>query len=530
VANGALPANDAANNYVYPVIQYPHSPALGYGDAIAGGIVYRGNRIPQLQGKYVFGDITTGHLFYADVSALAAADDGNPATLASFHRIEVLWDNPRNAAGLERFDRMYEIVASEYRARGGSDADLPGAATVSDLTGGGRADIRLATDAAGELFVLSKSDGMIRSVSPGPAVLTAPGILRSPESQTIAAGGTVLFAVEASANATAYQWKRNGVVIPGAENAMLSLANVTAAQAGNFTVEVANAAGNVTSAPASLTILPAADAGRIANFSIRSNAGTGAQTLIVGLAIDGDVAANGQTLLIRAVGPTLSTFGVVGALADPRLEIFRGGARLLENDDWDSTTTVAALGAQVNAFTLPPGSRDAAVVQTGLPRGAYTVQVSSGTAGQTGIALAEVFDATPAATSARQLVNVSARTQVAGGDNTLIAGFVIGGNTSRTLLIRAAGPMLGTFGVVGALSDPRLTLFRDTTPLAESDNWQSTSEIVNAFATAGAFDFIARSRDAVLLITLPPGAYTAQVSGVGANATGVALVEIYALP
>jgi hypothetical protein len=119
---------------------------------------------------------------------------------------------------------------------------------------------------------------------------------------------------------------------------------------------------------------------------------------------------------------------------------------------------------------------------------------------------------------------------VAGGDNTLIAGFVIGGNTSRTVLIRAAGPMLGTFGVVGALSDPRLTLFRDTTPLAESDNWQSTSEIVNAFATAGAFDFIARSRDAVLLITLPPGAYTAQVSGVGANATGVALVEIYALP
>lgn len=529
-ANGGLPTNDAANNYTYPALQYPHNAALGYGDAIAGGFVYRGTRLPQLQGKFVFGDITTGQLFYANLAALVAADDGNPATLATFQRIELLWDNPRNPAGLERFDRMYEIVSSEYHARGGTDVDLPGSATVSDLTGGGRADIRLAVDAAGELFVLSKSDGMVRSIIAAPTVTSTPAISRQPQSQTSAVGGTVVFSVEASGAPAAYQWKRNGMTIPGAENSTLSLEGVSPAHAASYTVDVANAAGSVTSTPATLAVVPAADAGRIANFSIRSNAGAGAQTLIVGLAIDGDVAANGQSLLIRGVGPTLATFNVAAPLADPTIELFRGSTRLTQNDNWEASTGAPALASQVNAFNLPAGSRDAVIVQNGLPRGAYTVQVSSATPGQTGIALAEIFDATPAATPARQLVNVSARTQVAAGDNTLIAGFAIAGSTSRTVLIRAAGPTLSTFGVTGALSDPKLTLFRDTTVLAESDNWQSSVEVVNAFTTVGAFNFVARSRDAVLLITLPPGAYTAQVTGVVANASGVALVEIYALP
>ena len=499
IANLALPLNDAASDYVYPVVQYPHSPSLGYGDAIAGGFVYRGTRIPVLQGKFVFGDITTGHLFYADFAAMIAADDGRPATLAPLQRIEVLWDDPRNAAGPERFDRMYEIVAGEYRARGGTDANLPGSATVSDLTGGGRADIRLAVDAAGELFVLSKSDGMIRSIEAAPAVVAAPTIARHPESQTIAPGTTVVFSVAASSNAAGYQWKRNGVPIPGAAHPIL-------------------------------TIATAPDPGRIANFSIRSNAGTGSQMLIVGLAIDGNAAANGQSLLLRAVGPTLTNFGVTAPLADPKLELFRGPMKLLENDNWDANSTAVTLASQVNAFALPDGSRDAVIQQTALPRGAYTVQVSSVTPGQAGIALAEIFDATAAGVSARELVNVSARTQVAGGDNTLIAGFVIGGSTARTVLIRAAGPMLSTFGVTGVLSDPKLTLFRGTTAIAESDNWESSIALANAFETVGAFNFNARSRDAVLLITLAPGSYTAQVVGTSATATGIALVEIYALP
>ena len=534
-AHDPLPAQDSTFGYTYPVIQYPHDPALGYGDAIAGAFIYRGTRLPQLQGKLIFGDITTGYLFYADLAAVIAADDSNPATPAPFQRIEFLWDNPRNPAGWERFDRLYEIVADEYRARGGPLDRLPGAATVSDLTGGGRADIRLAVDNAGELYVLSKSDGMIRALTGTMIPANAPIIAKAPLAQVIATGGTAVFAVEAQ-DAAAYQWSHDGVALPGANGALFTLMNATAAHAGNYTVDVANAAGTTTSVPAALTVTPTTAPGRMVNFSIRSNAGTGSQTLIVGLALEAAPSLTAPPLLLRGIGPTLADFGVLEALTDPKIELFRAQTRLAENDNWEISSGAAALAQQVAAFALTPQSKDAALVQTGLAAGAYTFQVTAasptGATGVGGVALAEVFDATPPGAAARQMINVSARTQVGTGEEILIAGFTIGGTTARTVLIRAAGPVLNTFQVAGTLADPRLTLFRGTTAIAESDNWQSSPELVSIFSTTGAFPFNARSRDAALLVTLPPGSYTAHVSGwgEGAAATGVALVEVYALP
>jgi mono/diheme cytochrome c family protein len=128
----------------YPVIAYPHT-AIG-GDAIAGGFVYRGTRIPALRGKLVFGDITTGHLWSAAMKDVLAADDGNPATLAPVQELD---------GGLRR------LAEETFRARGGHGAPLPGAAAVA---GRGRVDVRFAEDGAGELYVLTKSDGMIRQV------------------------------------------------------------------------------------------------------------------------------------------------------------------------------------------------------------------------------------------------------------------------------------------------------------------------------------------------------------------------------
>ena len=129
----------------YPVIQYPHTAADG-GDAIAGGFVYRGSQIPALRGKLVFGDITTGRIWYAELADVLAADDGNPATVAPIHEMD---------AGLRR------LVEDAYRARGGKGEALPGAAAVS---GRGRVDMRFAVDNDGELYILTKSDGMIRKV------------------------------------------------------------------------------------------------------------------------------------------------------------------------------------------------------------------------------------------------------------------------------------------------------------------------------------------------------------------------------
>jgi mono/diheme cytochrome c family protein len=128
----------------YPVIAYPHAGAGG--DAIAGGFIYRGSRIPALTGKLLFGDITTGHIWYAEMADVLRADDGNASTIAPIHLVD---------AGLRR------LVMETFRARGGRGDALPGAAAVS---GRGRVDMRFAEDADGELYILTKSDGMIRQV------------------------------------------------------------------------------------------------------------------------------------------------------------------------------------------------------------------------------------------------------------------------------------------------------------------------------------------------------------------------------
>ncbi|HEY1109423.1 MAG TPA: hypothetical protein VGE76_12340, partial [Opitutaceae bacterium] len=171
-------------------------------------------------------------------------------------------------------------------------------------------------------------------------------------------------------------------------------------------------------------------------------------------------------------------------------------------------------------------SRDAALVQPGLAPGSYSLQVTPAT-GAGGVALAEVYDASVASSAtAPRLVNLSARTQVGTGANLLIAGFAIGGETSKTVLIRAVGPGLAPFGVTGTLADPQLELYGGSTLLAVNDNWQASAG--DTFTAVGAFALPASSRDAALLVTLAPGSYTAQVSGIG-NTTGVALVEVYVL-
>jgi hypothetical protein len=140
----------------YPVIQYGHVPSGG--DSVTVGYVYRGKAIPALQGKYIFGDITTGHIWWADFKEMLAADDGDPKTMAQTHEVRILWHRPDGSS--ELYPTMSPIVLSGYHARGGTNPDLPAGAKVS----GGRADIRFAADAAGELYILSKADGMIRSV------------------------------------------------------------------------------------------------------------------------------------------------------------------------------------------------------------------------------------------------------------------------------------------------------------------------------------------------------------------------------
>lgn len=126
----------------YPVVQYPHAP--NGGDAIANGFVYRGKRIPALKGTLVFGDITTGRIWYAHMKDILAADDGNPLTVAPLYELST---------------RIRALSEETYKRRGGPHPNLPGRSMVG---GAGRIDLRLAEDNYGELYVLTKGDGMIR--------------------------------------------------------------------------------------------------------------------------------------------------------------------------------------------------------------------------------------------------------------------------------------------------------------------------------------------------------------------------------
>jgi hypothetical protein len=202
------------------------------------------------------------------------------------------------------------------------------------------------------------------------------------------------------------------------------------------------------------------------------------------------------------------------------------------NDGWAGNAQIASTAASVGAFAWSsPSSHDSALLET-LPGGAYTAQIA-GQSGDTGVALAEVYDATPAGTytpTTPRIVNIAARVQVGTGANILIAGFAIGGSTSRTVLIRASGPALVPFGVPGTLPDPQLQLYSGSTVIESNNGWGGNAQISATASTVGAFAWgSSTSNDSAIVVTLPPGAYTAQVSGASGD-TGVALVEVYEVP
>jgi outer membrane protein assembly factor BamB len=371
----------------------------------------------------------------------------------------------------------------------------------------------------------------------GRAVNEALAITAAPVSQTALVNSTVTLTVAATGQSPlAYQWFKDSLALAGATAASYTVANVSAASAGRYTVTVSGPQGSVTSAPAVVTVEQPIS-GRLVNLSVRTSAGTGAQTLTVGFVVG---AGPAKPLLVRGIGPGLTPFGVASVLTDPQVQLFTPStaAPLATNDNWGGSSALATSFASVGAFALTPASLDAALLRS-LPSGSYSVQISGATA-ETGIALAELYDTDPTPTGAQTLVavsrllNVSARAQVGTASGILIAGFTLSGNLPKTVLVRAIGPGLSQFGLTDILADPRLELYRDTAQLNANDNWGATTggtaALANAFLAVGAFALpSSASRDAVLLVTLPPGSYTAQVSGVN-NTTGVALVEVYEVP
>lgn len=290
--------------------------------------------------------------------------------------------------------------------------------------------------------------------------------------------------------------------------------------------------------PALVRLLPGSTGrDRLLNISTRAETGPGARMLTAGFVIGGTVP---KTVVVRAAGPSLGAFGVAGVIADPALTLIGRDGVVATNDNWSGLNPLrpqpldlgfhaARTFDRVGAFALQP--REAALVAT-LPPGSYTAQVRLGANEPPGVTLVEVYDAN-AFPDDRRLLNLSSRGTAGPGDRTLIAGFVIGGTVARTLLVRAIGPGLAPFNVEGTLADPTLTLVDAAgRALAINDDWSASAnapEVADTAARVGAFALPSGSKDSTLLVTLPPGNYTALVTGTNAT-SGIALVEVYEVP
>ncbi|MCX6950587.1 MAG: immunoglobulin domain-containing protein [Verrucomicrobia bacterium] len=371
------------------------------------------------------------------------------------------------------------------------------------------------------------------ATTPIPAVI----FVTQPVEQTVAAGQSVSFAVDVAGSANpSFQWQKNEVDIAGATGASYTISSAVAADAGQYRVVVSGGGETVNSVTVPLTVTgavvpppPPPSTGRIINLSILSSVAGAGDSFTMGYVVGGNATTGAKPLVIRAAGPSLGAFGVPGTLADPMFDLFAGSVKNGGNDNWGGSAQLTAALSAVGAFAFTgPNSLDAAATANVISRD-NSVVVASANNGS-GTVLAEIYDATPsdafAATTPR-LINVSVRKHLGTG---LTAGFVLGGSASTKVLIRAVGPTLGVFGVPGVVADPQLTLFNDkSVKIGENDNWGGTAALSAAFTAVGAFALPTDSKDAALLVTLPPGLYSVQATGTGTT-TGVALVEVYEVP
>ena len=271
----------------------------------------------------------------------------------------------------------------------------------------------------------------------------------------------------------------------------------------------------------------------LGNISTRAFVQAGDNVMIGGFIVQG---AQPKRVIIRAIGPELTQYGVPNPLFNPTLELHDGtGALIASNDNWQQTIIGGIITSnQVRDIRssghAPTDGRESAVIAD-LPPGNYTAIVR-GVDNMTGVALAEVYDISGNAIST--LGNISTRSFVQTGDNVMIGGFIVEGTQPKRVILRAIGPELTQHGVPNALADPTLELHDSTGALiASNDSWLHT--IIGGIITGDQVRDIRNSghaptdsRESAIIATLPPGNYTAIVRGVD-NTTGVGLVEVYDL-
>ena len=252
---------------------------------------------------------------------------------------------------------------------------------------------------------------------------------------------------------------------------------------------------------------------RLANISTRMQVLTGENVMIGGFVVGG---LQPKQVVIRARGPSLLAAGIAGPLPNPVLQVFSGPTVIAANDDWGTAANAAAIAASGFA---PSNASESAVLMT-LNPGAYTAIVS-GFAGSTGVGIVEVFELDQIHAP---LINIATRGQVLTGDNVMIAGFIVQGDSPQTVIVRARGPSLAAAGIAGPLANPFLQVFAGASLIGANDDWGAGLDagVIQAAGLAPS-----NALESALRLTLTPGAYTVIVSGNGGG-TGVGLVEVFA--
>lgn len=274
-----------------------------------------------------------------------------------------------------------------------------------------------------------------------------------------------------------------------------------------------------------------ASSARLINLSTRAMV-NGGEPLIAGFVVSG---SGTQRVLIRAIGNTLTDFGIPNPVGAPVISIVRNstGETLLETDGgWETggnaTELVAAMG-QTGAFQLEEGRGDAAVLVDLVP-GLYSAVVRDAS-GVGGICLVETYVVDDG--GAGKLINLSTRGFAAAGSDVMIAGLVVSGSEPKRLLIRGVGPALTGYGVDDAMADPQIAVYARNVvdPILTNDNWGddgAASQVATIASTVGAFGLSPGSADAAVVVDLSPGIYTVRLSPASGNA-GTGLVEVYAV-
>jgi hypothetical protein len=504
-------------------------------------------------------------------SAVSATSNAATLTVAAAVISPTITTQPNAASVQSGGSASFSVVASgtaplSYQWR--KDGTPIGGATNSTYTVSSTSVI----NAGNYSVVVSNGAGSVTSSTATLTVVSTTNtlsIVTQPTSASILLGQNATFSVLADGAAPLkYEWKKDGASIAGATGSTLRLVNVTASQAGSYSVLVTNNSGSVTSNSAALTVNspltitanPTSRSAAIGDalasvFNVTANAASGV-TLTYQWRKDGVNIPGATSATLGLTSITAADFGTYSVtVSSPTGTITSSSAALYRASD---PVVAPAITREPKGITIKAGSSlILSVAATGSPAPTYQWQLN-GTAvpgataatlvltdilaSQSGSYNVVVTNSAGSATSksatvvindgfGRQL-NLSTLGYVGTGGDILIPGFVVAGNGVKRLLIRAAGPALAQFSVSGVLADPQLAVFKGTTQWLSNDNWSSdaanAASVVTAGNSVGAFALTAGSKDSALVASLDPGAYSIQVSGVGGT-TGKAIVEAYDL-